>query len=99
MIYTVVSYKKLVKEEEDLQEIRYQDIIENIKKLVKESDIKQGAIARRAGFTDQSFSDMMNGRKLLRAEYIPQIAIALGKTVNEIYGIKETEQESIKKGA
>ena len=76
MIYTGVSYKKLVKEEQKLQEIKYEQIIENIKRLVKESDIKQGAIARRAGFTDQSFSDMMYGRKLLRAEYIPQIAAA-----------------------
>lgn len=81
-----------------MQEIKYEQIIENIKKLVKESDIKQGAIARRAGFTDQSFSDMMYGRKLLRAEYIPQIAAALGETINEIYGVENTK-DSIKKGA
>ena len=98
MIYTEVNYKKLVKEERKLQEIKYEQIIENIKRLVKESDIKQGAIARRAGFTDQSFSDMMYGRKLLRAEYIPQIAAALGKTINEIYGVENTK-DSIKKGA
>lgn len=84
-----------------MQDLGYQDIINNIKELVKRSEIKQGAIARKAEFTDQSFSDMMYGRKLLRPEYIPRIARALGVSVNEIYGLpdKNQEQEKEKKGA
>lgn len=46
----------------------------------------QGVVAKRSGFTERQFSDMMNGRKLILAEHIPKIAKALGVSVNSIYG-------------
>lgn len=61
-------------------------IIANIKKLLQISGMKQKAIAERSGFSQQEFSNMMNGRKEIKAEYIPAIAKALGVTPNEIYG-------------
>lgn len=50
---------------------------------------QQLAIAERAGFTASEFSNMLNGRKLLRAEYIPKIASALGVDLNKIFNIYE----------
>lgn len=63
-------------------------IIANIKSLIKSSGMKQKAIAERSGFGQQEFSNMMNGRKEIKAEYIPAIATALGVTPNDIYGEK-----------
>ena len=48
----------------------YDCIINNIKRIIEEKGMKQVAIAERAGFTASEFSNMLNGRKLLRAEYI-----------------------------
>lgn len=79
-----------------MKEYKYENVIENIKKLIKEKGMKQGAVAEKAGFTPQEFSNMMHGgRKLLRVEYIPRIAFALGVTSNEIYaaGEKKAEKE------
>ena len=67
----------------------YDCIINNIKRIIEEKGMKQVAIAERAGFTASEFSNMLNGRKLLRAEYIPKIANALGVDLNEIFNIYE----------
>ena len=67
----------------------YDCIINNIKRIIEEKGMKQVAIAERAGFKASEFSNMLNGRKLLRAEYIPKIASALGVDLNEIFNIYE----------
>lgn len=61
-------------------------ITANIKELIKASGLKQKAVAEKSGFGEKEFSHMMNGRKEIKAEYIPAIASALGVTPNEIYG-------------
>ncbi len=63
-------------------------IAENIRALIRASGMKQKAVAERSGFGEQEFSHMMNGRKEIKAEYIPAIAQALGATPNDIYGDK-----------
>lgn len=50
-----------------------QVIIENIRKFTKERGMKQMAVAERAGFTAQEFSNLLNGRKALAAVYIPRM--------------------------
>ncbi len=45
----------------------------------------QSEIARRAGFSSQQFNDMLHERKIIRADYMPPIARALGVSVQEIY--------------
>lgn len=56
---------------------------------IKQSMIKKGlfqkAVAERSGFTEQQFSDMLNGRKVIRAEYLPQIATAIGVDVGDLF--------------
>lgn len=62
-----------------------QRIISNIKRIIKEKGLKQCAVAEKAGFSPRLFSSMMNERKFILAEYMPNIALALGVSVNELY--------------
>lgn len=56
-----------------------------IKSIVREKGLKQIRVAEKAGFTPQQFSAMLNGKKLILAEYMPRIANALDVDVMEIY--------------
>ena len=60
-------------------------IISNIKEIIRESGMKQRAVAEKSGFGEKEFSNLLNGRKKLGAEHIPAIANALGVTPNDIY--------------
>ena len=62
-----------------------QRIISNIRRIIKEKGLKQCAVAEKAGFSPRLFSSMMNERKFILAEYMPNIALALGVEVNELY--------------
>ena len=53
--------------------------------LIKKSGLKQFVVAERAGYSAQEFNAMLNGRKLIRACDIPNIATALSVSVNELY--------------
>ena len=63
----------------------YETLLNNIKRIISDKGMKHCVVARRAGFSKQEFSNMLNGRKLLRAEYVAAIADALGVDVNELY--------------
>ena len=56
-----------------------------MKVIIAEKGLKQGRVAQKAGFTPQEFSDMLNGRRLIKACEIPRIAEALGVSVNDVY--------------
>ncbi len=56
-----------------------------IRAIIADKGLVQKAVAQRAGFTEQQFSDMLNKRKIIRVEYIPAIAKALGVSVGELY--------------
>lgn len=64
----------------------YDFLVENIKTIIRNQKLKQYAVAEKAGFNEQDFSNMLNGRKLLKAEYIGRIALALNVTPNDIFG-------------
>ena len=49
-----------------------------ISKIIKEKGFKQTYVAESAGYTPQELSDMLNGRRLIKACDIPRIAKALG---------------------
>ena len=48
-----------------------------ISKAIKEKGFKQTYVAESAGYTPQELSDMLNGRRLIKACDIPRIAKAL----------------------
>ena len=71
-----------------MKSITYEEIIDNIKRLIDEKGMKQCVVAERAGFSKQEFSNLVNERrKLLRVEHILPIANALGVEPNDLYGV------------
>ena len=60
-------------------------VANSIKQIIVDKAMVQGIVAKRSGFTGQQFSDMLNGRKVIRAEYLPRIAGALGVEVQDLY--------------
>ena len=47
--------------------------------------MKQIFVAEKAGFSKQEFSNILHGRKLLRVEYIPRIAMALDVEIKVLF--------------
>lgn len=73
-----------------MQDVEYDDVVRNIKTIISEKGIKQTVVAKRAGFSDSDFSNMLNERrKLIRIEHIPRIAKALGVTLNDLFRTKK----------
>lgn len=60
-------------------------IAKNIKRILDERGMKQCAFAARAGYKNQTFNNMLNGRKQITAEDIPKICAAAGITPNELF--------------
>lgn len=50
----------------------------------------QKVVAKRAGYTEQQFSNILCGRKNIETDDILRIAKALSATPNELYGIIES---------
>lgn len=57
----------------------------NVKEIIKEKCLKQSAVARKAGYSEQQFSSMMNGRKIIKDIDILKIATALNVDVNQLF--------------
>lgn len=65
-------------------------VADNLKFCINDRGLKQSAIARKAGFSPQEFSDMLNGRRIMRAIDIVNIINALDNVdANDLFGIKE----------
>lgn len=65
--------------------MEYEKIVSKIKQVISDKGMKQCVIAERSGFSEAEFSNMLNGRKLLRVEHIPRIANALGLEPNDLF--------------
>lgn len=60
-----------------MEKYDYEDIISNIRQIIKDKGMKQVVVAERAGFTPQEFSNILNDRrKLLRVEHLKPTANA-----------------------
>lgn len=57
-----------------------------LREAIVKSGMKQKVVAERSGFTDQMMTDMLNGRKTIKADFIPGICRVLHVTPNELYG-------------
>ena len=60
-------------------------VADSINQIIKERNLKQSAIACKAGFTPQEFNAMLKGRKLMRAIDIASILEVLGVDANELF--------------
>lgn len=61
-------------------------IAKNVKRIIKEKGFKQYAVAERAGFDPKTFSNMLNGRKIIADYDVSRIMNVLGVTPNDIFG-------------
>lgn len=57
----------------------------NIIRVIEEKDLKKKAVAKRAGMTSQAMSDIIAGRKVIKADMIPQLAVAMGVSITELF--------------
>lgn len=61
-------------------------VMTNVRRIISERGLKQGAVAFRAGYSYQSFNNLMNDRKTVTDEDVVKIAKALEVTPNELFG-------------
>lgn len=57
----------------------------NIERIIEEKGLKKTGVAARAGFTLQQLSDMLGGRKIIKASMIPALSGALGVEPNDLF--------------
>lgn len=57
----------------------------NIACAIKARGMKNNAVAERAGFSAQQFSDMLNGRKIIKPCDILAIANAIGVDIGSLF--------------
>lgn len=69
-----------------------ESVATRIKAIIKEKGLVQRVVAERSGFTAQQFTDMLNGRKVIRADYLPRIAATLGVDIRELFGAENKEE-------
>ena len=52
-------------------------VAENIARIIAEKGLKQVHVSEKAGYSAQSLSDMLNGRKLIKVSDLVRISAAL----------------------
>lgn len=70
-------------------------IAENVKSIIRQEGLKQGAVAERAGYEYKTFSNMLNGRKIITDVDVMKIANALEVKPNELYGLSTPSREEV----
>lgn len=67
-------------------------VADNLRFYIDNKSLKQSVIARKAGFSPQEFSDMLNGRRLMRAIDIINIINVLDNVdANDLFGIDKSQ--------
>lgn len=60
-------------------------IANGIKTIIAQKGFKNLYVAEKSGFTPRELSDMLNGRRLIKACDIPKLACVLGVKTDDIY--------------
>lgn len=61
--------------------------VSGVKAIIERENIKHISIAKKSGYTRQAFSDILNGRKLIKACDMPLIAKTLNVSIEDIFDI------------
>ena len=64
-------------------------IVSRVSEVIQVKGYKQYIVAERAGFKPKDFSDLMNGRRTFKAEYVMPICDALNVTPNVLFGFED----------
>lgn len=65
-------------------------VAENTKRIISEKGMKHKAIAAKIGMSEKQFSDLLNGRKIIRDTDIEALSVALNVTPNELFRMSGT---------
>jgi len=57
----------------------------NLARIIEEKELKKKGVAKRAGMTAQNLSDILAGRKIIRADMIPALAFAVDEPIQELF--------------
>ena len=57
----------------------------NLIRVIEEKELKKKGVAKRAGITSQMLSDIIAGRKVIRADMVPALAAALDVQIPELF--------------
>lgn len=60
-------------------------VASGMRRIIAKKGLKNIYVAQKAGFTSQELSDMINGRRLIKACDVPRLATALGVEAGDIY--------------
>ncbi len=60
-------------------------VVANIERRIALLGLKKKFVAKEAGYTEQQFSNMLNGRKVIRPEDISTLAKVLKCTPNDLF--------------
>ena len=68
-------------------------VSENTRNIIKAKGLKNKAVAEKAGYSEQKFSRILNGQKVIECSDILRISKALGVTPNNLFGIANERSE------
>lgn len=57
----------------------------NLVRIIDEKGLVKKGVAKRAGISAQMLSDIIAGRKVIRADMIPALAFATGVEIQELF--------------
>lgn len=63
--------------------------------IMKEGNMSQSAVARKAGIDPKQFNSILRHRKLIREEHVIPICKALKVTPNELFGFPDSKTKNI----
>ncbi len=69
-------------------------VANNIRRIINERGIKQKKAAELCGYSQQSFSSMLNERKLIKTEDVIAICNGLGVMPNDLYLINSENKSA-----
>lgn len=71
-------------------------VVQNMSRIIKDKGLKKVYVAEKAGYAPQELTDMLNGRKIIKASDVLKLACALGVGAGELF---ETERGGVRNDA
>lgn len=57
----------------------------NIRRIIKATGLKQCAVAKRIGYSQQEFTDMLCGRRIIKVSDVTKLCQALNVSIAELF--------------
>ncbi len=63
----------------------------NVEAIITEKCLKQSAVAKKAGYSNQQFNAMLRGRRVIRDIDVMKIMLAIEVDANELFKVEKQE--------